>query len=146
MHRKVNKITKYVFSVENCTMAPTEHSKRAVRGPNFEICNSNLTTHSLYRLYNLVETLFSHKHTREKHCKVDKITKNVVFSSKYALSALQSTQNEQLEGQNLKASTQTWPQVLRIDSTTWLKHFSHTNMPVKSTAKSTKSQKTCVLV
>ena len=66
-------------------MASAEHSKRAARVPKFESFNPNLTTHTHYRLYNLVETLFSHKHACEKHCKIDKITKNVFFSLNPAL-------------------------------------------------------------
>ena len=90
-HRKVDKITKKRVSVQNCTKCSAEHSKRAVGGSKFDLFYSNLATHTPHTLYNMIKTLFSYIHYCKKHWKVEKITKNVFFCLKSALSALQST-------------------------------------------------------
>ena len=113
----------------------------AVGGPKFQIFNSKRITRTLQKPYDPFETLFSYIHTSDKHHKVDKITKKKWLLCKIALSALRSSQNEPLEGQNLIFSTQTSPQTRPIHSTTCLKHFSQTTILLKSTGKSRKSEK-----
>ena len=103
---KSTKSQKNGVSVQNCTKCSAELSKRAVGGSKFDFFYSNLATHTPHTLYNMFKTLFSYSHYCKKHWKVEKIGKTVFFCSKTALSALQSTQNEPLEGQNLKSSSQ----------------------------------------
>ena len=68
---------------------------------------------------------FSHQTCMWKALESRKNRKKTCFLCKTALSALRSSQNEALEGQNLTFLTQTSPHAPQIHSKTCLKHFSH---------------------